>query len=119
MCLCVFQLKFSFPGIQLVDWIETTYEDSAYKPYSCKTDSGNPCVGSFFLGDDAYNFNGFPCFKALKENIALLDSIICAAPQGLSQAAKNHLFATLHRGTYKDKDAAAIVASLQESVGEQ
>jgi len=108
------------PIRQIVEWIETMYEDGDSKHYSCKYGGRNSLLGQFFWSDteinDDYSVRGFPNFETLKQNITLLDSIICAAaPQGLSRAAKRRLFENFQRDMYKDKDAAAIVASLLDS----
>ena len=73
-------------------------------------------MGSFFK--DTFAHNSSMCdssmlkiFGEIKCNISLLDGIIVASPDALSQQAKIRLFKNFAK--YKSKDAAAIVAELQ------
>ena len=93
-----------------MDWIEAAYDGEArYNHFSCKSEYGrNPLVGSFFK--DTFSIM-LQTFEEIKCNISLLDGIIVASPDALSQQAKIRLFENFAK--YKSKDPAAIVAELQ------
>jgi hypothetical protein len=91
--------------------------------YSCKEGIDNPIVGSFFFSGarDPYPSYGrsatgrlYGTFdtETLKKNVGLLDRIVLvAAPVVLPEKAKVDLFQRFN--ALKDKDPAAIVASLR------